>query len=145
MLDLLANEWKMKLSKTDIPPARVEMLPLIDVVFLLLVFFIFAMLSMAVHHGQVVDLPESASAPLEMEEAIAVSIQDTGDGVRLFVDKTQVELDALVVHLKSLAKTEKACVQIFADETVSYQELFTVMDKIKEAGLARISLQAEHE
>lgn len=121
------------------------MLPLIDVVFLLLVFFIFAMLSMAVHHGQVVDLPESSAAPLQMEEAISVSIQDTGEGSRLFVDKTPVTLDSLVAHLKSLPKTDKAEVQIFADETVSYQELFSVMDKIKEAGLARISLQAEHE
>ncbi|MBW1821228.1 MAG: biopolymer transporter ExbD, partial [Deltaproteobacteria bacterium] len=40
---------KLKLYKTKNP--RIEMLPLIDVVFLLLVFFIYAMLSMAVHRG----------------------------------------------------------------------------------------------
>ena len=38
--------------------ARIEMLPLIDIVFLLLVFFIYAMLSMAVHRGLPVALPE---------------------------------------------------------------------------------------
>ncbi len=137
----------MRLRHSEIPAARVEMLPLIDVVFLLLVFFIFAMLSMAVHHGQIVDLPESTSAPLERQEAISVSIQDTGDGVRLFVDKKSVDLDGLQALLQSYpeGKKQKAEVQIFADETVSYQELFSVMDRIKQAGLSKISLQAEHE
>ena len=45
--------------------ARIEILPLIDIVFLLLVFFIYAMLSMAVHRGVPVNLPTSSSADRE--------------------------------------------------------------------------------
>ncbi|MBW2339659.1 MAG: biopolymer transporter ExbD, partial [Deltaproteobacteria bacterium] len=47
--------------------ARIEILPLIDIVFLLLVFFIYAMLSMAVHRGVPVILPTSSSARIERE------------------------------------------------------------------------------
>ncbi|MEA3548433.1 MAG: biopolymer transporter ExbD, partial [Thermodesulfobacteriota bacterium] len=77
----------MKLNKSSLSPPRIEMLPLIDIVFLLLVFFIYAMLSMAVHHGQSVDLPQSSSAVLEMQDAISITIQAADQGMILFVDE----------------------------------------------------------
>ena len=123
------------------------MLPLIDIVFLLLVFFIYAMLSMAVHHGQSVDLPQSSSATLETQEAISITIQTGGQGMVLFVDEEAVSLELLSERLqdKVAAKQDGQDpeVQIFADKSVSYQELFQVLDCVKQAGLAHISLQAE--
>ncbi len=137
----------MKVSRSQIASPRIEMLPLIDIVFLLLVFFIYAMLSMAVHHGQAVDLPTSSSAALEMEEAVSITIQATGSGVLLFVDDEPVSLEHLQVRLQDRVAEgqdgDDPEVQIFADKSVSYQELFQVMDCIQQAGLRRISLQAE--
>ncbi len=51
----------MKLNLDTQRKVRIEMLPLIDIVFLLLVFFIYAMLSMAVHRGLPVVLPTSSA------------------------------------------------------------------------------------
>lgn len=136
----------MKLSKRSITPPRVEMLPLIDIVFLLLVFFIYAMLSMAVHHGQQVDLPESGTAGLETTEAVGITIQDVGKGLKIFVDEKTVEMSELQKVLeqkKAASKNKKPNVQIFADKSVPYQGLFQVMDQVKMAGLTSISLQAE--
>ncbi len=137
----------MKIRRKSIAPPRIEMLPLIDIVFLLLVFFIYAMLSMAVHYGQPVDLPASDSAALEPEEALAITIQAAGGDILLFVDGESVGLDFLSEHLRSVREKRpdlnKLEVQIFADKTVSYQQLFQVLDRVKEAGLSRISLQAE--
>lgn len=137
----------MKLSRSSLAPPRIEMLPLIDIVFLLLVFFIYAMLSMAVHHGQSVDLPQSSSATLETQEAISITIQTGGQGMVLFVDEEAVSLELLSERLqdKVAAKQDGQDpeVQIFADKSVSYQELFQVLDCVKQAGLAHISLQAE--
>ena len=56
--------------------ARVEMLPLIDVVFLLLVFFIYAMVSMVVHRGIQIDLPSAGTATLESEDYISITIDE---------------------------------------------------------------------
>lgn len=140
----------MKLSRSNLAPPRIEMLPLIDIVFLLLVFFIYAMLSMAVHHGQPVDLPQSSSAVLKAKEAISVTIQSAGHGSTvLFVDEEPVSLEFLSERLRR-KKAEKrdgkdSDVQIFADKSISYQELFHVLDRVKQAGLTRISLQAEPE
>ncbi len=136
----------MKLSNRSITAPRVEMLPLIDIVFLLLVFFIYAMLSMAVHHGQQVDLPESGTAGLETTEAIGITIQDVGKGLKVFVDEKTVdmsELQQVLEQKKEASKNKKPNVQIFADKSVSYQGLFRVMDQVKNAGLTKISLQAE--
>ena len=134
----------MKLNNSSLSPPRIEMLPLIDIVFLLLVFFIYAMLSMAVHHGQSVDLPQSSSAVLEMQDAISITIQAADQGMILFVDEEPVNLEILSERLKKKKEEKQDLeVQIFADKSVSYQELFLVLDRVRLAGLTRISLQAE--
>ena len=114
----------MKIHRKTIAPPRIEMLPLIDIVFLLLVFFIYAMLSMAVHHGQPVDLPQSSSATPEPEEAISITIQDMGQGINLFVDEEPVSLELLTERLqdkKAAMPVEE--VQIFADRVFNYLEM----------------------
>jgi biopolymer transport protein ExbD len=138
----------MKLRNRTIAPPRVEMLPLIDIVFLLLVFFIYAMLSMAVHHGQQVDLPESSTAGLETTEAISITIQAKDGGLKIFVNEEQVELpqlEELLERKKTGSQNKEPDVQIFADKSVSYQGLFQVLDRVRQAGLTHISLQAEAE
>jgi len=140
----------MKIKDSRCAPPRIEMLPLIDIVFLLLVFFIYAMLSMAVHHGQPVDLPRSSSAVPDQRQAISVTIQANDQGAPfIFVDEEPVNLQSLSKVLQKrtmkIPDDKKSEVQIFADKTVSYQELFQVLDRIRQAGLTRISLQAQPE
>ncbi|HHL38898.1 MAG TPA: biopolymer transporter ExbD [Deltaproteobacteria bacterium] len=119
------------------------MLPLIDVVFLLLVFFIYAMLSMAVHRGGRVELPASRAAAVETGEAVAVTIRREGEAVELLVDGEAVPRDGFVGLLRERAGgSADRKVRVFADRSVSYEQLFSVLDMVKEAGLSRISLQA---
>jgi len=123
--------------------ARVEILPLIDIVFLLLVFFIYAMLSMAVHRGVSVNLPTSSSARIEREFLLSVTIKDSGE---IFLDNNRIPLKDLDRLLKLRAKQEDSQgVLLFADKRVSYQLLVKVLDQIRMAGLSRISLQTTME
>lgn len=143
----------MKLNLPDDQyTTRVEMLPLIDIVFLLLVFFIYAMLSMAVHRGMEVDLPASANATLEKDSMLSVTVQYSDDGVsHVYLDKEKVDLSDLAALLKVKAREEQKGsnrepgVLLFADQHVTYQELFKVLDQINQAGLSRVSLQADVE
>lgn len=128
------------------------MLPLIDIVFLLLVFFIYAMLSMAVHRGLPVELPVSSTAVPEQETIISVTVSYLADGVsKIMVDEDQVELTGLADLLRKRAAAEagekdrEVGVLLFADRQVDYQQLFGVLDQINRAGLSRISLQADVE
>ena len=132
---------KLHLYKTKNP--RIEMLPLIDVVFLLLVFFIYAMLSMAVHRGLPVVLPDSSTAKIDKKLVLSVSIKSDET---IYIDKQQVTLEDLAETLKDRAGHEtNPGVLLFADRDISYQKLFKVLDQIQTAGIQRISLQAESE
>lgn len=133
----------MKVNFQTSRKVRIEMLPLIDIVFLLLVFFIYAMLSMAVHRGLPVLLPTSASAKIDKELIVSVTIKSDET---IYVDKEQIGLNDLATFLKTKAETDKDVgILLFADRNLSYQKLFQVLDQIKMAGIHRISLQAEVE
>jgi biopolymer transport protein ExbD len=131
----------MKIARPTARRARIEMLPLIDIVFLLLVFFIYTMLSMAVHHSLPVALPTSAVANLDRDRLLTVTVQ--GDG-SLFLDQQPVTLADLedILRAESSAARDKG-VQLFADRDLRYQTLFAVLDAVKRAGIEKITLQAE--
>ncbi len=123
--------------------ARIEILPLIDIVFLLLVFFIYAMLSMAVHRGVPVNLPTSVSAGVERESMLSVTITEGGE---ILVDTHQVPLGDLARLLKARAQEQDIPgVFLFADKAVPCQLLIRVLDQLRAAGVSRISLQATME
>jgi biopolymer transport protein ExbD len=135
----------MKIHSIHIKPPRVEMLPLIDVVFLLLVVFIYTMLSMAVHKGLPVALPLSSQALSSREKPTVLSITVRADG-SVYLDKQPVPLEELTAMLQTHARRDSQTgVLLFADRQLPYQSLFHVLDKIRQSGLSRINLQAESE
>jgi biopolymer transport protein ExbD len=134
----------MKIQRPTSPQARIEILPLIDIVFLLLVFFIYAMLSMAVHRGMPVQLPTSTTTAIDKSLTLSVTIQ--ADGV-IYLDKAATPLDALRTRLEArLQEADKPRAEVgvllFADRSIPYQRIFAILDQIRLAGLTRISLQA---
>ena len=122
------------------------MLPLIDIVFLLLVFFIYAMLSMAVHRGLPVVLPVSSTAEIDTELTLTLTVKDDGSA---YLDKESIVIEqlktALLGKIRSMEDSEAASAKVllFADRSLSYQDLYKVLDQIKMAGIANISLQAD--
>jgi biopolymer transport protein ExbD len=133
----------MKVNPRVDRKVRIEMLPLIDIVFLLLVFFIYAMLSMAVHRGLPVVLPTSSTAKIDKRLVLSITVKSDGT---LYVNKKRVSLDNFKHILKiESQRTDNKGVLLFADRDLPYQALFRVLDQIREVGLNRISLQAEAE
>jgi biopolymer transport protein ExbD len=133
----------MKLNMNVHKSVRIEMLPLIDIVFLLLVFFIYAMLSMAVHRGLPVLLPASSTAEIEKKPALSVTVRTDGT---IYVDEKLISIENLGAFLKKKSEIDKNTgILLFAERNLSYQKLFRVLDQIRMAGLNRISLQAEAE
>jgi biopolymer transport protein ExbD len=127
----------------DARKTRIEVIPLIDVIFLLLVFFIYAMLSMSVHHGLPVDLPASDKAPLERGKLPSITVEKDGN---LFLEGEQVPLQDLgrLISIRLLEEPEKG-VMLFADRDVPYHVIFDVMEEITLSGIRNISLQARPE
>ena len=133
----------MKVQLNQSSKVRIELIPLIDIVFLLLVFFIYAMLSMAVHRGLPVQLPSSTTTRIDKETTLSVTIKADGS---IFVDKEPVPLSDLADVLKAKAAgSRQTGVLLFADRSLSYQKLFRILDQIRSTGLDHVSLQAEWE
>ena len=119
---------------------RVEMVPLIDMFFLLLVFFIFGVFSMTLQQGILVDLPQAATATSAQEEAVTVSL--TAEGA-VFLNQEPVALDALVAALQAVRlRQPDPLVIINADRLSPHGTVMAVLDAVRQAGLQRISLQA---
>jgi biopolymer transport protein ExbD len=133
----------MKIKQFSSKTPRIEMLPLIDIVFLLLVVFIYAMLSMAVHRGLPVVLPTSDTA--EIDKQLVLSVTAKTDGT-IYMDKERIAFNDLAEALEVKAQGKKETgVLLFADRSLQYQQLFNVLDQIRKAGLNRVSLQSETE
>jgi len=122
--------------------ARVEMLPLIDVVFLLLVFFIYAMLSMVVHHGLKVDLPSAGSAALEKEDYIAITIDAEN---KLFLNEAPIEASDLAARVLALRDGKPKPVFINGDQKADLGLAIELLDNLKKAGIEEVSFSCTKE
>ena len=120
------------------------MLPLIDIVFLLLIFFIYTMLSMSVHHGLDLNLPSSGQVETTKESPLSLSITSSDKSISLAINDTSVTLENLAdqLRIEKDLKPGNDQILIFAGKEISYQQLFLVLDEVKRSGLHKISLQA---
>jgi biopolymer transport protein ExbD len=122
--------------------ARVEMLPLIDVVFLLLVFFIYAMLSMVVHHGLKVSLPTAGSASLEKEDYISITIDSDN---KVFLNQEPVESDGLAQRVLQLRGDSEKPVFIEGDQRADLGPAIELLDDLKKMGIKQVSFSCRNE
>lgn len=131
----------MKVGLRSKRKPRIEMIPLIDLMFLILVSFVYGVFFMSVHRGVPVALPLSSTAKIEKQLTLTLSIQAGGT---VFLDKEPITLESLAETLKLKAMENKETgVLLFADRDLPYQKLYTVLDLIRMAGLSQVSLQAE--
>jgi biopolymer transport protein ExbD len=133
----------MRIRREFSKKPRIEMIPLIDVVFLLLVFFIYSMLSMTVHRGLPVNLPTASTSTVDRETFITITLQRDG---RLFVEDREVDTRTLPAFLiEQRKKNPKAQVYLRADREVSYQRAVEVMDLVRSAGIHKLALETQWE
>lgn len=129
----------MKVSRRYTTKARIEMIPLIDVVFLLLVTFIFFTISMTIHRGLPVQLPSASTAVVERKGFVEITIQKDG---KIFIDKQNVTLEDLRVRLTALHReSPRTKVLISGDRKAYYDAIISVMDAVKESGIPGVSLE----
>jgi biopolymer transport protein ExbD len=118
--------------------ARVEMLPLIDVVFLLLVFFIYAMISMVVHHGLKVDLPRAGHTQLDPRDYLNITI--TSDN-RILLDQAETTLDTLPSLVEEQLRKTEADTPLFieGDRAADLGIAVAILDRLQQAGIEKVS------
>ena len=118
--------------------ARLEMTSLMDVMFLVLVFFIYCIFDMAVHKGLKVDLPNTAGAD-EKGERIVITIRADDSMQFNGVDTTKEDA---VARVKELAAVDmKLPVLISGDRRSSLGVGIELLGDLKAAGVEKASFQ----
>lgn len=127
----------MKFRRRPPRKARIEIVPMIDTVFFLLVFFMMASLSMTVHGGIPVNLPKAAKA----EAARApVSISISREGV-IYLEREPIEPEQLTARLQARARTEpEVGVVIEADTDALHGRVVDAMDAARLAGIGKMAI-----
>lgn len=117
--------------------ARIEIIPMIDVMMFLLVFFVLIMLQMLQSTGITLDLPRAATS--QQLETIKVTIAVDKAGT-MFVETRPTNREELLAFLEGLQKTNKVDVIIAGDKGTAYDNVMKVMDVVREAGINAIAL-----
>ena len=118
--------------------ARLELTPLLDVMFLVLVFFIYCIFDMAVHRGMKVSLPEAEGAA-ERGERIVVTV-GADDSVEL--NGIRMSRDEAVARVKALSAVGvRMPVLVSADRRASFGAGVELLAALKDAGVDAASVQ----
>lgn len=121
--------------------ARIEIIPMIDVMMFLLVFFVLISLNVIPALGIKTTLPGSAQPDkLQVQKHAVVTISPAG---QVQLDGTDYSLEGLSSALKQLKASGDVDVVINSDKDVSVQQLIDVMDSIKSSGITAIAIASK--
>jgi biopolymer transport protein ExbD len=118
--------------------ARIEIVPMIDVVFFLLVFFMMASLSMAVYGGLPVNLPRAVTGQVSAAETASVTVNREGHA---FLNREPVPTVALESRARALLQENPTlAVVINADGDAAHRHIVAVLDALRLAGVSRMAI-----
>ena len=122
---------------------EINILPMIDVIFSILAFFIISSLFLTRSQGLPVDLPSAQTA--EPKQSVQLNITIEPDG-KMFLDRQPIELGDLKAALTEKIKPDSdSVVVINADEKVEHGTVVKVMDRLRQVPGAKMAIAADRE
>lgn len=129
----------MRIARQPLKKARIEIIPMIDTMFFLLVFFMLASLSMIQQHGLPVNLPHAASSQDEIKQVVTLTL--TQDG-KLYYEQEAIgsaaEIPPRLTALQGNGK--KPSVVINADKGVEHGRVVEVLDATRKSGVISVAV-----
>ncbi len=122
--------------------ARIEIIPLIDIIFFLLATFVMVSLSMVKSHAIPVNLPSAATGtPQQPGDFATISIDATG---ALYFNKEPVDESGLESALKNLLATNPdPRVFIHGDTNAAFGDAIGVLDEVRGLGITKVAIETE--
>ncbi len=123
--------------RVELFKGRVDLTPLIDVVFQLLIFFMLSS-SFVIQPGIGVDLPQSRQVAPARRENLVVTL--TREGQTFFNNRPVARPNLKVEFERVLAEYPDAVLIVQADRAVSHGEVVSVMSMAREAGVRHLTI-----
>lgn len=129
---------KINSSNPNADP-RIELVPLIDVIFCILTFFLLAGLQVARQQAISVDIPKAASGAPAARELIMVSLNDAG---QLFLEQQPMLVPGqLIESIKQYRQARpNSSIVLYASKQVSYNKVVEVLDALRGVAGDRVAL-----
>ncbi len=129
-----------KRHSAGVEEAEVDMTPMLDIVFIMLIFFIVTT-SFVKESGIEVNRPEAQQASKKPSANIFIAINENGI---VYMEKREVDVQRVRANVeRMLAESPEAQVMIQADKLAKHGVVVKVMDQVKAAGINQISVSAE--
>jgi biopolymer transport protein ExbD len=131
----------MRLPQEPETPSQINIVPMIDVIFAILTFFIMSTLYLSRSEGLPVNLPGATTAQNQPQTQTVVSIDASGN---LTLNRQPIALDALEAQIRALALTgQPPFVVINADQGVTHGKVVTVMDRLRKIEGVRMAIATQ--
>jgi len=119
----------------------INILPMIDVIFAILAFFIISTLFLTRAEGFPVNLPEAETAQPQQESFITITIENNGN---ISIDKQSVALNDLTKTVQNqVEEGQEVLVTVQADESIDYGRVIAVMDKLRQVDGANLGIATQ--
>lgn len=131
----------MRLPDEPETTSAINIVPMIDVIFAILTFFIISTLYLTRSQGLDVNLPQAATAKLQRSSPITVTLDRLG---RLAVNRQSVELDSLAAQVNQLlTPNQQVVVVLNADQQVTHGQVVAVMDRLRSVKGATLAISTQ--
>jgi biopolymer transport protein ExbD len=128
----------MRLQDDPDIPAQINIVPMIDVIFAILTFFIMSTLFLNRSEGLPVNLPQAATGKTERPAQVTVTINSAGE---MFLNKEAISLEQLEAKVRQkIEPQQQLLVVLNADEAVNHGKVVAVMDKIRQVEGAKLGI-----
>jgi len=128
----------MRIARKASEKARIEIIPMIDVIFFLLVFFMVSTLSMTINRGLPVNLPTAATSQKDVRENVSLTVMQDG---KMFLNKEPVTLQDMGPRVKAaLTSDPRLAVVINADGQVLHSTVVDILDELRQAGISGLAI-----
>ncbi len=131
----------MGFRRRQIEEPRVDLTPMVDVVFLLLIFFMISTTFIETP-GLTINLPKSSAQQLKKEQQ-EVRVYLRADG-EIFLEQQEIELSDLIENLRAYGdKAVDTTFLLMADKDVKHGNVVKLMDTAKAAGFIKLAIATE--
>ena len=120
---------------------KLMIIPMIDIIFFLLVFFMMSMLSMVVQKSVPINLPSSQTAKVDIQKKVPITV--TADG-SIYVEQTKTTIDGMIKYLQiEQGKGTEMTVVLRGDKAVQYGRFVQVLDTLKQMNITKIAIASD--
>lgn len=122
--------------------ARIEIIPLIDIIFFLLATFVMVSMSMVKNQGVTVNLPvAAASTEQDRTDHVALSVTESGE---YYFNKEPLALEQIVTRLRELKATDPdPRVFINGDTKAELGKAIALLDEVRQLGITKVAIETK--